>query len=72
MGSRPARCTSIIHAALFTRDQARCFHGIRRTCVDFLDDGRPIPKDQREGRSGRGVHLKGVRLVAPLDVSAAA
>jgi hypothetical protein len=34
--------------------------------------GRPIPKDQREGRSGRGVHLKGVGLVAPLDVGAAA
>ena len=35
-------------------------------------DGRPIPKEQREGRSGRGVHLKGVELVAPLDVGAAA
>jgi len=35
-------------------------------------DGRPIPKDQREGRSGRGVHLAGVKLVAPLDVDAAA
>jgi hypothetical protein len=35
-------------------------------------DGRPIPKEQREGRSGRGVHLKGVKLVAPLDVSVAA
>jgi TfdA family taurine catabolism dioxygenase TauD len=34
--------------------------------------GRPIPRDQREGRSGRGVHLKGVKLVAPLDVGAAA
>jgi hypothetical protein len=34
--------------------------------------GRPIPKEQREGRSGRGVRLKGVSLVAPLDVEAAA
>jgi hypothetical protein len=34
--------------------------------------GRPIPKDQREGRSGKGVHLAGVPLVAPLDVQAAA
>ncbi len=34
--------------------------------------GRPIPEDQRAGRSGKGVHLKGVKLVAPLDVSAAA
>ena len=33
-------------------------------------NGRPIPKDQREGRSGRGVHLAGVKLVAPLDVAA--
>jgi hypothetical protein len=35
-------------------------------------DGRPIPADQRAGRSGKGVHLAGVKLVAPLDVSAAA
>ena len=35
-------------------------------------NGRPIPKEQRQGRSGRGVHLKGVELIAPLDVSAAA
>jgi hypothetical protein len=35
-------------------------------------DARPIPQDQREGRSGRGVHLAGVKLVAPLDVDAAA
>jgi hypothetical protein len=34
-------------------------------------DSRPIPKEKREGRSGRGVQLKGVALVAPLDVSAA-
>ena len=29
---------------------------------------RPIPKEQREGRSGRGVQIKGVTLIAPLDV----
>src|SRR5207237_7969593 len=33
--------------------------------------GRPIPQEQREGRSGRGVRLAGVKLVAPLDVEAA-
>jgi hypothetical protein len=32
---------------------------------------RPIPRAQREGRSGQGVHLDGVALVAPLDVEAA-
>jgi hypothetical protein len=32
---------------------------------------RPLPKLIREGRTGRGVHLDGVRLVAPLDVVAA-
>jgi hypothetical protein len=34
--------------------------------------GRPIPNAQRHGRSGRGVRLTGVPLVAPLDVEAAA
>jgi hypothetical protein len=34
--------------------------------------GRPIPNAQRHGRSGRGVRLAGVPLVAPLDVEAAA
>jgi hypothetical protein len=34
--------------------------------------GRPIPSEQRQGRSGRGVRLKGVPLVAPLDVEVAA
>jgi Taurine catabolism dioxygenase TauD, TfdA family len=34
--------------------------------------GRPIPREQREGRSGRGVHLDGVELIAPLDVDVAA
>jgi hypothetical protein len=35
-------------------------------------NGRPIPKEQREGRSGRGVRLAGVALNAPLDIDVAA
>lgn len=31
---------------------------------------RPIPKVKREGRSGQGVQLKGVPLIAPIDVTA--
>lgn len=31
-------------------------------------NGRPIPKEQREGRSGRGVRVESAKLVAPLDV----
>jgi hypothetical protein len=34
--------------------------------------GRPIPREQREGRFGRGVSVKGVARVAPLDVEVAA
>ena len=33
---------------------------------------RPLPKDLREGRQGRGVLLAGVKLIAPLDVDEAA
>jgi hypothetical protein len=33
--------------------------------------GRPIPKAQREGRFGRGVQVKGVARVAPLEAAAA-
>jgi hypothetical protein len=33
---------------------------------------RPLPKEIREGRTGRGVHLAGVKLTAPFDVEAAA
>jgi Taurine catabolism dioxygenase TauD, TfdA family len=33
---------------------------------------RPLLKEVREGRTGRGVHLKGVKLIAPLEVSEAA
>ena len=35
-------------------------------------EARPVPKDQREGRAGRGVRIEGVPLIAPLDVQAAA
>jgi Taurine catabolism dioxygenase TauD, TfdA family len=35
-------------------------------------DSRPLLKVLREDRSGRGVHLKGVKLIAPLDVDEAA
>jgi Taurine catabolism dioxygenase TauD, TfdA family len=51
-------------------DEARKRHLLRLWLSD--PNGRPIPQDQREGRSGRGVQLKGVRLVAPLDVGVAA
>ena len=51
-------------------EEARRRHLLRLWLSD--PSGRPIPKDQREGRSGRGVHLHGVPLVAPLDVQAAA
>lgn len=33
--------------------------------------GRPIPKAQREGRFGRGVAVKGVERIAPLEAEAA-
>jgi hypothetical protein len=32
---------------------------------------RVLPKEIREGRTGRGVHLAGVKLIAPLDLQAA-
>ena len=51
-------------------DPARKRHLMRLWLID--PEGRPIPKDQREGRTGRGVQLKGVALNAPLDVDAAA
>jgi len=51
-------------------EESRKRHLLRLWLSD--PNGRPIPKDQREGRSGRGVHLAGVKLSAPLDVSAAA
>ncbi len=50
------------------REEHRKRHLLRLWLSD--PEGRPIPKDQRDGRSGRGVRLKGVDLVAPLDVVA--
>lgn len=49
-------------------DESRKRHLLRLWLSD--SDGRPIPKEQREGRSGRGVLLDGVKFVAPLDVHA--
>ncbi|MGH6769902.1 MAG: TauD/TfdA family dioxygenase [Xanthobacteraceae bacterium] len=37
----------------------------------FDPNGRPIPKAQREGRFGRGVSVKGVQRLAPLEAEAA-
>lgn len=31
--------------------------------------GRPIPAEQRTGRAGSGVHIAGVRLIAPLEAA---
>jgi hypothetical protein len=47
-------------------EPARKRHLLRLWLSD--PDGRPIPREQREGRSGRGVHVVGVKLNAPLDV----
>lgn len=33
-------------------------------------NGRPIPKEQRDGRAGSGIKIAGMRLTAPLDVAA--
>lgn len=49
-------------------DEAQKRHLLRLWLSD--PDGRPIPKEQREGRSGRGVLLQGMTFVAPLDVHA--
>ncbi len=35
-------------------------------------EGRPIPIEQRQGRSGRGIKIAGLKPVAPLDVDAMA
>src|SRR5262245_24990981 len=51
-------------------DPARKRHLLRLWLSD--PNGRTIPKDQREGRAGRGVNVKGVARSAPLDVEAAA
>jgi hypothetical protein len=51
-------------------EPARKRHLLRLWLSDPV--GRPIPNEQRHGRSGRGVRLAGVPLVAPLDVEVAA
>jgi hypothetical protein len=51
-------------------EPARKRHLLRLWLRDPLS--RPLPKDIREGRTGRGVHLAGVKLIAPLDVDVAA
>jgi Taurine catabolism dioxygenase TauD, TfdA family len=51
-------------------DAARKRHLLRLWLYDAA--GRPIPQEQREGRFGRGVAVKGVARIAPLDVDAAA
>src|SRR5215813_8328098 len=51
-------------------EESRKRHLLRLWLSD--PEGRPIPQEQREGRSGRGVHLDGVKLNAPLDVDVAA
>jgi hypothetical protein len=50
-------------------DQDRRRHLLRLWLRDTA--GRPIPKEQREGRHGKGVQIAGMRLVAPLDAAAA-
>jgi hypothetical protein len=50
-------------------DEARKRHLLRLWLYD--PDGRPIPKDQREGRAGRGVNVAGVQRSAPLEAEAA-
>jgi hypothetical protein len=52
-------------------EPARKRHLLRLWLTDTGADARPIPKAQREGRSGRGVQIEGVKLIAPLDVEAA-
>lgn len=47
-------------------------HLWRLWLTDTSPDARPIPKEQREGRSGRGVQIAGVKLIAPLDADVAA
>ena len=50
-------------------DPARKRHLLRLWLRD--PTGRPIPKEQREGRVGRGVNVKGVQRIAPLEAEAA-
>ncbi len=50
-------------------EQDRKRHLLRLWLYDA--QGRPIPKAQREGRFGRGVSVRGVQRVAPLEAEAA-
>jgi hypothetical protein len=52
-------------------EPARKRHLLRLWLTDTSADARPIPEAQRRGRSGRGVQIAGVPLIAPLDVAAA-
>ena len=47
-------------------EAARKRHLLRLWLSDA--EGRPVPKEQRAGRAGRGVLPAGVELNAPLDV----
>jgi hypothetical protein len=51
-------------------DPARKRHLLRLWLADPA--GRPIPPEQRAGRAGSGIKIQGLKLVAPLDVEAAA
>jgi hypothetical protein len=51
-------------------ESARKRHLLRLWLYD--PEGRPIPQEQRAGRAGRGVNVKGVMRIAPLDVDEAA
>jgi hypothetical protein len=51
-------------------DPARRRHLLRLWLRD--PNGRPISKEQREGRVGTGVNIKGVQRIAPLDAEAEA
>jgi len=50
-------------------EEARKRHLLRLWLYD--PEGRPIPKEQREGRFGRGVNVRGVKRSAPLEAEAA-
>ena len=50
-------------------DAARKRHLLRLWLLDL--DARPLPQQEREGRSCQGVLLDGVELIAPLDADAA-
>jgi hypothetical protein len=51
-------------------DEGRKRHLLRLWLYDPA--GRTIPQEQRAGRSGRGVQIKGVARIAPLDAEVAA